>query len=30
MTLGLERIETTKLPRQNGMFQHLTGLPSYS
>lgn len=29
MTLGLERIETTHLLRQNGVFQYLTGLPSY-
>jgi DDE family transposase len=29
MILGLERIETTQLLRQNGVFQHLTGLPSY-
>jgi hypothetical protein len=29
MTLGLERIETTQLLRQNGVFQYLTGLPSY-
>ena len=29
MVLGLERIETTQLLRQNGVFQHLTGLPSY-
>ena len=29
MILGLERIETTKLLRQNGVFQSLTGLPSY-
>lgn len=27
--LGLERIETTQLLRQNGVFQYLTGLPSY-
>src|SRR5437667_7298363 len=29
MFLGLERIETTQLLRQNGVFQYLTGLPSY-
>src|SRR5215472_4144274 len=29
MLLGLERIETTQLLRQNGVFQSLTGLPSY-
>jgi len=29
MVLGLERIETTQLLRQNGVFQYLTGLPSY-
>ncbi|WP_447972544.1 IS1380 family transposase [Nitrospira sp. Kam-Ns4a] len=29
MILGLERIETTQLLRQNGVFQSLTGLPSY-
>lgn len=29
MLLGLERIETTHLLRQNGVFQYLTGLPSY-
>lgn len=29
MVLGLERIETTHLLRQNGVFQFLTGLPSY-
>ena len=29
MILGLERIETTQLLRQNGVFQYLTGLPSY-
>ena len=29
MILGLERIETTHLLRQNGVFQYLTGLPSY-
>jgi hypothetical protein len=28
MVLGLERIETTQLLRQNGVFQYLTGLPS--
>jgi len=27
--LGLERIETTQLLRQNGVFQYLTGLPRY-
>lgn len=27
--LGLERIETTQLLRQNGVFQYLTGLPGY-
>jgi hypothetical protein len=27
MILGLERIETTQLLRQNGVFQYLTGLP---
>jgi hypothetical protein len=27
--LGLERIETAQLLRQNGVFQYLTGLPSY-
>ena len=29
MLLGLERSETTPLLRQNGVFQSLTGLPSY-
>src|SRR5215831_16410241 len=29
MFLGLERIETSQLLRQNGVFQYLTGLPSY-
>jgi hypothetical protein len=29
MLLGLERLETTQLLRQNGVFQYLTGLPSY-
>ncbi len=29
MVIGLERIETTQLLRQNGVFQYLTGLPSY-
>jgi hypothetical protein len=29
MFLGLERLETTQLLRQNGVFQYLTGLPSY-
>ncbi len=29
MILGLERIETTQLLRQNGVFQYLSGLPSY-
>src|SRR5918996_2238261 len=29
MILGLERIDTTQLLRQNGVFQYLTGLPSY-
>ena len=29
MILGLERIETTQLLRQNGVFQYLTGLLSY-
>ena len=29
MVLGLERIETSQLLRQNGVFQYLTGLPSY-
>jgi len=29
MILGLERIETTQLLRQNGVFQYLTGLRSY-
>jgi hypothetical protein len=29
MFLGLERIETAQLLRQNGVFQYLTGLPSY-
>lgn len=29
MILGLERIETTQLLRQNGVFQYFTGLPSY-
>src|SRR2546426_4875137 len=29
MILGLERIETAQLLRQNGVFQYLTGLPSY-
>ena len=28
MILGLERIETTQLLRQNGVFQYLTGLPA--
>lgn len=27
--LGLDRIDTTQLLRQNGVFQYLTGLPSY-
>lgn len=29
MILGLERIESTQLLRQNGVFQYLTGLPRY-
>jgi hypothetical protein len=29
MILGLQRIETPQLLRQNGVFQYLTGLPSY-
>ncbi len=29
MILGIERLETTQLLRQNGVFQYLTGLPSY-
>jgi hypothetical protein len=29
MILGLERLETTQLLRQNGVFQYLTGLPNY-
>src|SRR5260370_18780351 len=29
MLLGLDRIDTTQLLRQNGVFQYLTGLPSY-
>jgi len=29
MLLGLDRIETTQLLRHNGVFQYLTGLPSY-
>jgi len=29
MVLGLERLETTSLLKQNGVFQFLTGLPSY-
>ena len=29
MVLGLERIETTSLLCENGVFQYLTGLPSY-
>jgi hypothetical protein len=29
MVLGLERIESTQLLRQNGVFQYLTGLRSY-
>src|SRR5713101_505963 len=29
MILGLERLETTQLLRQNGVFQYLAGLPSY-
>ncbi|MFO0700257.1 MAG: IS1380 family transposase [Nitrospira sp.] len=29
MILGLERIETTQLLRQNGVFQYLTGLHTY-
>jgi len=29
MMLGLDRIETTYLLRRNGVFQYLTGLPSY-
>jgi hypothetical protein len=29
MILGLERLETTRLLRQNGVFQYLTGLPAY-
>jgi hypothetical protein len=28
MILGLERLETTQLLRQNGVFQYLTGLPN--
>lgn len=27
--LGIERLEATQLLKQNGIFQHLTGLPSY-
>jgi hypothetical protein len=29
MILGLERIETAQLLQHNGVFQHLTGLPTY-
>ncbi len=29
MILGLERLETTQLLRRNGVFQYLTGLPTY-
>jgi hypothetical protein len=29
MILGLERLESTQLLRQNGVFQYLTGLPTY-
>ena len=29
MILGLERLETTQLLRHNGVFQYLTGLPTY-
>ena len=29
MILGLERLETTQVLRQNGVFQYLAGLPSY-
>jgi hypothetical protein len=29
MILGIERLETTQLLKQNGVFQYLTGLPSY-
>jgi hypothetical protein len=29
MMLGLERLETTRLLRENGVFQYLTGLPTY-
>jgi hypothetical protein len=29
MLLGLERLDATQLLRQNGVFQYLTGLPSY-
>src|SRR5256712_3996223 len=29
MILGLERVETAQLLRQNGVFQYLPGLPSY-
>ena len=29
IALGLERIETTHLLKQNGVFQYLTGLPAY-
>lgn len=29
MILGLERLETTRLLRHNGVFQYLTGLPCY-
>ena len=29
ISLGLGRIETTHLLKQNGVFQYLTGLPSY-
>ncbi len=29
ITLGLERIETSHLLKQNGVFQYLTGLPAY-
>lgn len=29
MVLGLERVETTQLLRQNGVFQYLTGLRTY-
>ena len=29
MILGLERLESTQLLTRNGVFQYLTGLPTY-